>query len=402
MTKRRRGPRNDGMDKKTNILQVVLSLGCGGAERLAVDLCAKLNANGFNASLCCLDGLGELEDEAKKRGVKVFLVQRKQGKDLTLPFKLAGLMRKNNIQVVHTHNLTPLLYGTLAARIARVSAVVNTRHGREKKHGGRFIWGMNNAVAAISQDAKRELLKCNHIKPEKVRVIYNGIDMETFKIASSLPLALLGVAPRNDEGEGARNDCYCDLRKELNIAADARVIGTVARLSAEKDQHTLLSAFTKVNALIKDSILVIAGDGALRDDLESHARYLGVHEKVRFLGFCRDIPRLLSIFDVFVLSSLTEGISLTLLEAMAAGKPVVATNVGGNPEVVAEGETGLLVSPKDPEKLAEAIIRLLQNPELARKMGEAGHRRVEEKFSLDRMVREYEELYRECLGYKSL
>lgn len=366
------------MKRLIKVMQIVLSLECGGLEKLVIDLATKLNNNGFNTSICCLDALGELANEASKKRIEVFVIKRRAGKDILLPFKLAYLMRSKKVDVVHTHNMAPLLYGTLAARLVGVPVVLNTRHGREKKSSSPFIWNMNDAVVAISEDAKREMLKWNRIDTKKTKVIHNGIDIYKY-------------ACLQDGSE---------LRKMLNINTSTFVVGTVARLSPEKDQFTLIDAFLRVVNKIDDAKLVFVGDGILKDNLKSHAEKLGIPNKVMFLDFRDDVFNILPIFDVFVLSSLTEGISLTLLEAMAAALPIVATNVGGNPEVVIDGETGFFVPPKDPEKMAEAIMKILQNPELAKKMGEVGRKRVEEEFSLDRMIKEYEELYEECLVKK--
>ena len=359
-----------------NVMQVVLSLEYGGLEKVVINLAERLDREKFHTSICCLDKLGELAEEAKEKGIKVVMVKRRPGIDFFLPFRLAHILKKERVNLLHTHNMGPLFYGSLAAWLARVPIVLNTRHGRERKIGSQWIWRLNNEIITISEDAKKELSISNRINSEKIRVIYNGIETKQYITKTNI----------------------YKVKKVLNINSTL-VIGTVARLSPEKDQFTLLEAFSKIAQMVDSVKLVIVGDGILRQELERRSKSLGIKDKVLFLGFRQNISEILSIFDVFVLSSLTEGIPLTLLEAMAAGKPVVATNVGGNPEVVVDGETGFLVPPKNPEKMAEAIITLLKNEELAMKMGEAGRKRVEEKFSLERMVREYEEIYRNLLKY---
>ncbi len=368
------------MSHRINIMHIVLSLECGGLEKIAIDLASKLNGGIFNSCICCLDTFGELAKEAKEKGIEVVLTKRMPGIDFTLPFKLAAIMKKRNICLVHTHNPGPLLYGTLAAKLAGIPVIINTRHGRAKKHRNSYIWNMNDAVIAISEDAKREMLKWNRIDTKKTKVIYNGIDIDRYS--------------KQQNGSEAK--------KALNIEPSTFVVGTVARLSPEKDQVTLIDAFSKVVNKIDDAKLIFVGDGILREELVNYASKLGISDKVMFLGFRDDVFKILPVFDVFVLSSLTEGISLTLLEAMAARKPILATSVGGNPEIVEDGVTGFLVPPKDPDKMAEKIINLLQNKELARRMGETGRKRMAEKFSLDRMVSEYKQLYEECLARKGL
>jgi sugar transferase (PEP-CTERM/EpsH1 system associated) len=368
------------MNNEVNIMHIVFSLECGGLEKIAIELSAKLNSGVFNSCICCIDTFGELSDEAMKRGVEVILIKRKPGKDITLPFRLARLIKKKRIDLVHTHNMGPLFYGTLAGKLAGVPVIMNTRHGREKKRRNSYIWNMNAAVIAISEDAKKEMLKWNRIDTKKMKVIYNGID--------------IGRYSNRQNGSEVKN--------ELNIKPSTLVVGTVARLCPEKDQFTLIGAFSKVVNKIDTAKLIFVGDGILREELNSHAEKLGISHKVMFLGFRNDIYNILPAFDVFALSSFTEGVSLTLLEAMAMERPIVATNVGGNPEVVVDGVTGFLVPPKESQKMADAIVKLLHNPELAQKMGEAGRRRVEEKFSLERMVKEYKDLYEECLAKKGI
>lgn len=361
-----------------NIMQIVLSLECGGLEKLVLDLTTMLNRNGFNACICCLDKFGELAIQAKNKKIEVILIKKLPGKDVSLPIRLGYVIRKKKIDIVHTHNMSPLFYGTLGARLAGVPVVINTRHGREKKHRSSLIWNMNDRIVVISEDAKQQMLKWNSMNSQKTKVIFNGIDVNEY----------------SDEEEST------NIKKSLGIDSSHLVIGTVARLSPEKDQKILIKAFSQALSKCANARLVIVGDGQLRGQLEGYCRKLGILNNVLFLGFRQNIPQLLSIFDIFVLSSLTEGISLTLLEAMAAKKPIVATHVGGNPEVVVDGLTGLLVPPKDPDKMANAMLKILQNPDLAKRMGAAGRKRVEEKFSLDRMVREYEKLYEECLMRK--
>lgn len=346
-----------------NIMHVVLSLEYGGLEKVTLDLANHLNNVRFKVTICCLDRLGDLAKEAENRGIKVLFVKRKPGIDFSLPFRLRRVFKDEKIDIVHTHNHAPMLYGTLGARLAGIRAIFNTIHGREKKIKNKAIWSMvwkmNSRIITISQDAKKELVKHSGINPEKIGVIYNGIDISRFK----------------------------------KSGVDNNIIGTVSRLSLEKDNFTMLEAFKIITSRFDNVSLVIAGDGPLRESLKSKVESLKLEDKVQFLGFRNDIPEILSGFDVFALSSLTEGISISLLEAMASGKPVVATNVGGNPEVVVNGETGLLVPPKDPAKMAEAIIKILSDKEMAKRMAEAGRKRAEEKFSLERMVKEYQELY---------
>ena len=352
--------------------------------------------------MACLEESGPLATLADALGIRVVaLGKRSTGVDWRLVPALAALIRSERIDVVHTHNMGPLVYGSLAARLAGRRAVLNTRHGREAKRSPGLIWRLNGAVVAISEDARRRMLAINRLGTVPVRVIYNGINCGAFN-PSTRPAfggTRSGLRPADDHLEssyvstGLRGDLTSDAKCALNFNPGRPLIGTVGRLAPEKDYATLLRAVAALRRTGLDAELALVGDGAMRRDLEQLASELGIGGRVRFLGYRTNIRALLAAFDVFTLSSLTEGIALTLLEAMAAGKPVVATRAGGNPEVVVEGETGLLVEPGRPEALAEALGRVLSDPALARRLGEAGRRRVETCFAVDRMVQEYVELY---------
>lgn len=361
------------MKKPKKIMQIVNSLDCGGLEKLVVDLAVRFNRGPCVSSIICLDKGGDLAKEADKRGIKVIVVGRSNGIDLFLPLRLAKILKSEKADVVHTHNPGPLIYGTLAARLARIKGIVHTRHGREKRPVSRFIWSMNDAIVAISNDAGERLSRFNHINSSKIKIIHNGIDVSR---------------------------CHFVSRVRQGRKDGKHIIGTVCRLDHFKDIPNLIESFEKLLTFFTDAELWIAGDGDLRKDLEHIAYSKGLKDKIRFMGWQSDIPGLMQQFDVFVLPSISEGISLALLEAMACGCPVVATEVGGNPEVVIDQKTGFLIPPKDPDKMADAIIKLLRDSTLAEKMRDSARKRVEENFSLERMVNEYEILYTGCLTKK--
>jgi glycosyltransferase involved in cell wall biosynthesis len=217
-------------------------------------------------------------------------------------------------------------------------------------------------------------------------------------VTDGCPLDKIVVIPN---GIGAAAPPAAGNRSEtLHVGDGDRVIGTISRLVWKRGNEELLEAAALVRHAIPSATLVVVGDGPLRPALEARARELGLNDGVRFLGAVPQAARLLPHFDVFILSSVLEGMSNSLLEAMAAGRPVVATRVGGNPEVVVEGETGFLVPPKDPRALADAVLRLLRDRELAHRFGEAARRRVESQFSLEQMVHRMEDLYDDLLARK--
>jgi glycosyltransferase involved in cell wall biosynthesis len=227
---------------------------------------------------------------------------------------------------------------------------------------------LSGKIVAVSNDAADVALTIEKIPACKIEVIHNGIDLTNFPLADR---------PRH---EGPRRAVH------------------VARISyASKDQRTLLSAVRIVADRQPDFVLDIVGDGPDRADLEGMCDELHLRSHVNFIGFRDDVYQFLSRAEFFVLSSVTEGISITLLEAAASGLPIVATNVGGNSEVTVHGETGLLVPPRSPEALAAAMLEMLSDPTRARQMGQAGRRRVEQHFDLRHSVARYEELYRSLL-----
>ncbi len=364
--------------KAKNILHIVLSLKFGGLEKLVVDMTEQLNKGNFTAMICCLEEKGELYEEAVSKNIEVFVLNKKKGLDFSFLPKLIKLLRVRDIAIIHNHNAGAAFYGSVAGFFARTQAILSSMHSREKKTSSnifwQIIWNLNKKIVFVSNDARVRFLKYfGFRRQDKMEVIYNGIDLDKFKI--------------ND----IANDCF-----DGNLK-NSKIIGTVSRLSKEKDQKTLIDAVKIVSKNRNDIRFLFVGDGPMRNELEEYSIKNGLKECVTFLGFKKDVAESLKNIDIFVLSSLTEGISVSLLESMAAGKPAIVTNVGGNPEIVVDGETGILVPSKDPQKMAESIMKIIQNPDLAKKMGRAGRKRVEGKFSLQRMVREYEQIYKECL-----
>lgn len=363
------------MNYPVKVMHVVLSLECGGLENIAIELASGLDDREFSSSICCINKHGELADMAGQRGIKLFCLDKKAGFSMYTIIKLAWLLKREKIHIVHSHNPGAMIYAAIAARIARIPVVINTRHGRNIKIVNRYVWAMNDSIVSISKDAQNRLLEYNHINPKLARVIYNGIKIH---VPESKRKQIKGIA----EGD--------------------MVVATVGRLVPDKDYFTLLDAFAQTIKIFKNAKLLFVGDGVLRQELESYCADLGLKNNVIFLGFRQDVAELLGCADIFVLSSLTEGISLALLEAMSAGLPVVATDVGGNPEVVANGDSGFLVPARNPEMMAEKIATLLLNSGLAHSMGETGRHIVETSFSLERMLNDYKDLYLEIMSDKKL
>jgi len=361
--------------RRIRIAQVLWSLDIGGLERVVVDLVRGLDRDRFSNVVYCLEREGTWADDVRPACERVVSLDKPPGRSYGLPLRIARMLNRDRVDVVHTHNFGPLLYGGLAARLARVRGVVHTLHGAEaserKEHRTFQRLRLFDRMVAVSNDVKRVAVESGGVDPSRITTVYNGIDVSKYPAA------------------GGRS---AEVRRRLGMGEE-RIVGVVARLTPEKDYPTLLDAFRLLVDSHPACRLVVVGDGDLRGALVSKSRSLGIEDRVTFLGSRSDVPELLTAFDVVVLPSRVEGLGITLLEAMAAGLPTVGARAGGIPEVVVEGETGLLVDPGDAPGFAGAIARLLDDPELAIAMGRNGRARVEGRFGLDGMIRSYEAIY---------
>jgi sugar transferase (PEP-CTERM/EpsH1 system associated) len=370
------------------IVHIVLSLNVGGLERLVLKLLAHTDRTRYAPVVCALDEPGVLAPQLERLGIPLQVLSRGAGLNPRFALRLADWLQREDAKLIHTHNASPHFYGALAAQILRVRArrgsvprIVHTKHGRSEPENRRKVLvnriasTLTDRVVAVSDDIAALAIEIEHVHDGKMVTILNGVDTEEYRPAAD---------PR-------------PARARLGIPEGGFHVGCVARLAAVKDHGTLLKAFARLREARPDAHLTLIGDGAERRLLEELRGRLGLNSSVTFAGERGDIAPLLPAFDVFALSSLSEGISLTLLEAAAAGLPVVATNVGGNAEVVVEGASGLLVPPRDPERFAAALEQIARLPD-RRAMGQSGRDRVERRFSIDRMARAYHDLYAELLG----
>jgi sugar transferase (PEP-CTERM/EpsH1 system associated) len=362
-------------------MQVVFSLEVGGLENLVLTLVGKLNKTKYNISVCSLSAEGKLEDKFNDMGVPVYHVKKRAGIDYSLSFRLAGLFMTNRIDVIHSHNPSPWLYGCPAAKISGVKAVVHTEHSHlDISQAGlmkveRILSKFTDKIISDAHPVTRFLIEKQMIPSSKIETIFNGIDIDRFDA----------------------NFDKQEIRSRLGISSESLVLGCIARLEAVKDHVTLLESFSIVSNKFPKAILVLVGDGSQKEKLKEKSATLGIREKVLFLGTRMDAQEVIQIFDIFVLSSLSEGLSIALLEAMAARKPIVATNVGGNPDIVLDGETGFLVPSQDKHSLSEKLLSLLSDRNMMSVMGGKGFARVENNFNIKNMVKDYERVYDRCL-----
>ena len=359
--------------RRLRVIHVTWGLNVGGQEKLLVEFARHADRRRFELRFASLGGRGVVAEEIEALGWPVDALEEPDGVRPGLALRLARLFRGRRPDVVHTHDDRPHVYGAFGAWLAGVPRVVHTRH---HSYPARRTWKeallvrlaarLTDRFVCVSELGARLAVR-QGIPARSVRALWNGIDLTRFE-------------PRSPPAGGGGEGWGCP-------------VVAVARLSPEKDIETLLKATALAAAEDAALRLEIAGDGPCMAELRRTAAELGLDGRVCFHGQVRDVPALLARAGLFVLPSRNEGVSLTLLEAMASGLAVVATRVGGNPEVVADGETGLLVPPGDPAALAAAILRLRRDEWERRRMEQAGRRRVERCFDVRRMTAEYERLY---------
>lgn len=359
------------------VLQVVLQLDPGGTERLVVELVRRFHSD-IPQAVCCIDAAGLWAPRLTAIGVDVTEIRRQPGFRLGVARAVARAARRHGATVLHCHHYSPFVYGRLAGLLLPGVRIVFTEHGRlsdaQPSQKRRLATGLLSAgvrdLYAVSHDLRRHLREEGF--PERMAVVWNGIDQ--------------GEAP--GEAEQGR------ARALLGVQPEDIAIGTIGRLDPVKDFATLIRAFATAHRVDPRLRLFVIGDGAERAALAGTIEAEGVGGAARLFGHREDVAALLPGLDLYVNSSITEGISLTILEAMAAERPVVATAVGGTPEVVEEGRTGRLVPARDVATLAAAMLEVTRAPALARTLGVAGRQRVLAHFTLDRMVARYADIYR--------
>lgn len=357
-------------------MQLVLSLSPGGTERLVIEICRHL-ADRVESTVCCLDPPGAWASEIEQLGVPVLSLGRAPGFHPAMALRLARVMAARRIEVLHCHHYSPFVYGRLATAICPRVRLVFTEHGRlsddapsrKRRFVNPVLARWPGRLYAVSEDLKRHMV-AEGFPAGRVQVLHNGIDPAR--------------RPTRDARHAAR--------AALGLAPGAFVVGAVGRLEPVKSLATMLRAHAVLVARHPSAALAIVGDGSERPALEALACELGLGGSVRFAGHRADVRALMPAFDVHVNCSIYEGLSLTILEAMAAGLPVVATPVGGNPEVVVDGETGRLAT-GHPHALAAAVLALARDPAARSALGDAGRWRVKRHFSVARMVAQYAEAY---------
>lgn len=370
-------------DRPVRVVHVVNSLDLAGMEYGVIKLVNRLDPSRIRAGIVCLTRQAETTLSVTRPHIRIVALGANTRRNWGLIPQLARVFRSEGAQIVHSHNWQTYLYGVLGARLAGVPVVIHGEHGRDGPEASVRRLGLKRALAtmvtrfvAVSGQLGTEFAEAWRIPPERFTVVPNGVDLEMFRL---------------DLETG-------DLRRSLDFSPEHRVITNVGGMRPVKDHPTLLRAFARVHARHPAARLLIVG-GSLRPEprleLERLAESLHVTPAVVFAGLRHDIPAILALTDIYVNSSTFEGMSNTILEAMAIGKPVVATAVGGNAELVVEGETGFLTPAGDAERMAERIAALVADDALRGSMGRAARTRVERHHAMARMVSTYCHLYQE-------
>lgn len=365
---------------RINVLFIIKPERAAGAEMVLLEAAARLNRERFRVFAGLLTPDRENLLPPQLHPIDFNLPGLNGWVWLRFFLHLCWVLWRRKIQILHTNSYVPGNYARLAAALIRVPVIVDHWHGftrlsRKRKIVCRLLGRITDLSLAVSQGVRDYLIEQCALDPAKVRVVPNGVDLE--RLRTHRP--------------------WAEVRQELGLAGNARVVGLVARLDHwGKGHREFLTALAALMDRYPVEALIIGG-GRREAEMRQLAAAMGLAGRVHFLGQRPDIPDLLAALDIFVLPSHSEGVSLALLEAMGMGLPVIATAVGGLPEVVADGVNGLLIPSQDPEALAQALARLLDDPALAKKLGENARRQVEENFSLERLGRKINEIYEELL-----
>ncbi len=354
-------------------------MGYGGLERIVAKLIKKADANKFENSVCCLDKGGPLLEYLKKDNIRTYILGRKAGPiDFKLLINIIALLRKEKIDIVHSHSGC-IFYGAVAGRLANVNGIIHTDHGRllpdkrslifEDKLSSFFL----NKFVGVSEELTKYLKNTVGIKEKKLLTVINGVDTDIFR-------PINGIYKK-------------ELRTTLGIASDEKVIGTVCRLEPVKNISLLIESMRHIIEKNPDCKLIIVGDGREKEKLIKLTKELHLSKNIKFLGERSDIDKIMGIFDIFVLPSLSEGTSMTILEAMASGLPVIASEVGGNTKLVKDSKNGFLFPLNKPNLLIQRVIDLLTDNEKLETMGLKSRQIAVENFSFDVMKKSYENLY---------
>ena len=373
-----------GTGAPLRVVFLIGTLDVGGTERQLVELASRLDRRRFSPVIYCLVAPGPLAEEARRRGVDVESAHLRKLRPWSHPLRfwqqflrIYPDLRAAKPDIVHAFLLHAYTIGAVLSRFLRPKAFISSRrslgHFKANNRAALLLEQMTNrfadVVIANSEAVRVDVIAQERLAPERVIVIHNGVEIPS-----------------------SGGDVLA-MRRDLDVAPDALVVAVVANFIAYKGHDCFLAAWRQVQDVVPGAVAVLVGDGPTRQRIELLAADMRLTGTLRFLGSRTDVDTLLTAVDLVVHPSQQEGFSNAILEAMAAGRPVIATAVGGNVEAVIDGTTGLLVPPDDPAALTVAMQRLLTRPDERRRFGLAGRQRAEQSFGMDRMTRAYEQVY---------
>lgn len=374
------------------VVHIIFALGTGGLENGLINLINHMPANRYRHAIICLTETQGFESRIQRPDVKIFSLHKKAGHDFPVYWRVWKVLWALKPQIVHTRNFVAL-ESQIPAFFIPGTKRVHGEHGRDMQdlHGQnkkqqlvrQIIQPLVHQYITVSKDLKRWLIDDVRLPERKIKQIYNGVDSELF-------FPRVGIKPQK--------------APPSFLPDNGIVVGTVGRLAEVKNQLLLVDAFISVLSQhpdLKTSLrLILVGDGPMRNKIQSRIDAAGISDLVWLAGGRDDVPELMRLFDIFVLPSLAEGISNTVLEAMSSGMPIIATNAGGNPELVDDGINGYLVEPKDPGALASVIKKMLDAPDSTASMGQESLCQIQETFSWEKMVDNHLSVYDKLLGKK--
>lgn len=381
-------PSSKSSDKPVKVLHTIYSLEAGGAERVVYHYALYHRKNNYVPVVCAIKKGGEFAEEIRKHGVKVYLATEKNSGPFDIIKKIRQIIIEENISVVHSHGQVANSWTIPAVFFSPVRCFVRTEHNvyypgfKAKIHSfiNRSTFFLNDRIIGVSDAVKNAHIDTAFAGRSKYITVHNGIDRHPFE----------DVKVEREK-----------MLKDIGISDNCLIVGTVGSLTRQKRQDVFLRAMAEVCEKVKNVRGMIVGKGGLADELLTLSKELHIDDKVSFCGLRTDIPEILNLMDVFVLSSDWEGFPISLLEAMASGCPNVVTDVGGNREAVEDGISGFLVPPDNPSLLAEKICTILQNKEVLKNTGNNARQYFLENFTAEKMVIKTEEIYSQVILEKN-
>lgn len=354
--------------KKIKIIHIIPTLDMGGAERLMVDIALGLDRKIFESEVVCISSGGFWQKELEEADIPLTILNKKKGFSLRALLKLKKILKEKQPDIVHTHLFGADFYGRLAAKLANIKVIISTEHnlniseGFFRKTAKKITNKFATRIIAVSEAVRAYAIQKEGADESKVKVIYNGIRLEKFL---------------NEKGDYALGKTF--------------KIGSIGRLSKQKGYEYLIEAINKLND--RKIVCQIASDGELKEQLNEKIALLGLGRQIELVGYKKNTPEFLNSLDLFVLSSRWEGLGIVILEAGAAGLPVIASDVDGIKEIIDDKEDGLLFTKGNSDELKEKIKYLLNNESERKRLGQALQRKIIEKFDIEKIVRQYEEVY---------